>query len=154
DRVSTLFRNAGYLVATAYVPAQDARDGTLHFKVIAGKYGQIQIENHSRVNADRLQGVVESATAQQPFIYSDSLERAMLLVSDLPGAGMPRAVMSAGQQPETSDFLFQVPEGQLIDGYLLGDNYGSPYTGRARFSGGVDLNSPLGFGDRLSAFGL
>ena len=29
DRITTLFRNAGYLVAKVYVPAQDARGGAL-----------------------------------------------------------------------------------------------------------------------------
>ncbi|HEY1505824.1 MAG TPA: ShlB/FhaC/HecB family hemolysin secretion/activation protein [Stellaceae bacterium] len=154
DKVSNLYRAAGYLVATAYVPAQDARGGTLHFTVIPGKYGDIKIENNSLVNTDRLQSTVASATAGSPYITSDTLERAMLLISDLPGAGTPRSVMSAGRQPETSDFLFQVPEARRIDGYALADNYGSPFTGRVRFSGGVNLNSPLGFGDRLSVSGL
>ncbi len=50
--------------------------------------------------------------------------------------------------------MFGVPQARRFDGYLLGDNYGSPYTGRMRLSGGLSVNSPLGFGDRLSAFGL
>jgi len=154
DKVSTLYRDAGYLVATAYVPAQDARDGTLHFKVIPGKYGNITINNHSLVDTDFLNGVLQNATAAGSYVRDDSLERAMLLASDLPGSAMPRVVMGAGKQPETSDFVYDVPEGRRADGYLLADNYGSPFTGRARLNGGANLNSPWGFGDRLSMFGL
>lgn len=154
DKITTLYRIKGYLVAKAYVPAQDARKGVLRIKVVPGKYGSITVNNESLVRNDYVQGVVDHALAGSPYIHSDALERAMLLTSDLPGAGMPRVAIGSGKQPETADFAFGVPEGRRFDGYLLGDNYGSPYTGRNRLSGGVNVNSPLGYGDRLSAFGI
>jgi hemolysin activation/secretion protein len=154
DQITTLYRNKGYLVAKAYVPAQDARHGVLRIKVVPGKYGNITVQNDSLVRQDYLQAVIDHALAGSSFVQKDPLERAMLLTSDLPGAGMPRAAIGAGQIPETSDFTFGVPAGRRIDGYLLGDNFGSPFTGRDRLSGGFNLNSPLGIGDRLSAFGI
>src|SRR5262249_9495033 len=72
----------------------------------------------------------------------------------LAGAGMPRVVIGAGQRPETTDFTFEVPPGKRIDGYVMADNFGSPYTGRNRFIGNIDINSPLGIGDRITAFGI
>lgn len=154
DKITTLYRSKGYLVAKAYVPAQDARNGVLRIKVIAGKYGSVTLKNQSLVRDSFLQGVVDSALAGSELIHKDGLERAMLLVSDLPGAGVPHVTIGSGRQPETSDFMFDVPEARRIDGYLLADNFGSPYTGRDRLSGGLNLNSPLGIGDRLSAFGI
>lgn len=154
DKVTTLYRGQGYLGAKAYVPAQDARNGVLRFKIVPGKYGAITLKNASLVRDDFLQGVIDHAFAGSPFIHKDGLERAMLLMSDLPGAAVPRVAIGRGQQPETSDFVFGVPEGRRFDGYLLGDNFGSPFTGRNRLTGGINLNSPLGYGDRLSAFGI
>jgi len=154
DKITTLYRNQGYLVAKAYVPAQDARGGVLRIKLVPGRYGAITIKNASLVRDEYLQGVIDHARAASPFIHKDELERAMLLMSDLPGAGMPRVAIGPGQRPETSDFVFGVPEGRRVDGYILGDNFGSPYTGRDRLSGGLNVNSPLGVGDRFSAFGI
>jgi hemolysin activation/secretion protein len=154
DKITTAYRNAGYIVAKAYVPAQDARRGVLRLKVVPGLYGSITIQNQSLVRDSFLRGVIDQALAPSPFIHNNELERAMLLVSDLAGAGVPRIAIGSGRQPETSDFVFGVPEGRRVDGYLLADNYGSPYTGRDRISGGVNVNSPFGFGDRLSAFGI
>jgi hemolysin activation/secretion protein len=154
DKVTTLYRSHGYLVAKAYVPAQDARRGVLQFKVVAGRYGTVTLKNESLVRDSFLRGVIDQALAASPFIHQDELERAMLLISDLPGAAMPRVAIGRGQQPETSDFVFGVPEARRVDGYLLADNFGSPYTGRDRLTGGINLNSPLGIGDRLSAFGI
>ena len=154
DKITTLYRNQGYLLAKAYVPAQDARRGVLRIKVVPGKYGAVALKNESRVRDFFLQGVIDHALATSAYIHRDSLERAMLLISDLPGAAVPRVTIASGRQPETSDFAFDVPRGPLIDGYLLADNFGSPYTGRDRVSGGFNVNSPLGIGDRFSAFGL
>jgi hemolysin activation/secretion protein len=154
DKVTTLYRTQGYLVAKAYVPAQDARGGVLRLKILPGKYGAVTLKNESLVRDSFVQGVIDHALAPSPFIHQDELERAMLLLSDLPGAALPRVTIGRGQQPETSDFTFSVPEARRFDGYLLGDNFGSPFTGRNRVTGGLNVNSPLGFGDRLSAFGI
>jgi hemolysin activation/secretion protein len=154
DQITTLYRTHGYLVAKAYVPAQDARSGVLRIKVLAGQYGAIALKNNSLVRDDYLQALINHQLAGSPYIQQDQLERAMLEIYDLPGAGMPRAAIAAGQQPEPTDFSFGVPESRRIDGYLLGDNFGAPYVGRDRMSGGINVNSPLGIGDRLSAFGI
>ncbi|MFG1270485.1 ShlB/FhaC/HecB family hemolysin secretion/activation protein [Xanthobacter versatilis] len=155
DKVTALYREAGYLVAKVYVPQQDARGGTLTFKLVPGHYGKVDVKNESRVKDFMLQGTLDAQKVLPgELITQAKLERAMLLISDLAGAGMPRAVIGAGSAQGTSDFLFDVPEQSLIDGFVMGDNYGTPYTGVWRASGGVNLNSPLGIGDRLSAFGL
>ena len=154
DKITTLYRDRGYLLAKAYVPAQNATRGTLRVKVVPGKYGAIALQNNSLVRDAYLHGVIDRVLATSAVIHQDELERAMLLISDLPGAGMPRVAVASGRQPETSDFVFDVPASRRVDGYLLADNFGSPYTGRNRLSGGLNLNSPLGIGDRLSAFGI
>jgi hemolysin activation/secretion protein len=154
DQVTALYRDRGYFVAKAYVPAQDARRGMLRIKVVTGHYGAVTVKNNSLVRDEVLQAIIEHELAGSPDIKQSQLERAMLEIYDLPGASMPRAAIAAGQQPETTDFAFSVPEARRVDGYLLGDNFGTPYTGRDRVSGGLNVNSPLGIGDRLSAFGI
>lgn len=154
DQITALYRNQGYIVAKAYVPAQDARSGVLRIQVLPGQYGPVTVKNQSLVGEAQVQGVIDRALTGSAYIHKDGLERAMLLISDMPGAPMPRVAIGPGQQPGTSDFVFDVPEGRRIDGFLVGDNYGSPYTGRDRLSGGFNLNSPLGIGDRLAAFGI
>ncbi|WP_159731486.1 ShlB/FhaC/HecB family hemolysin secretion/activation protein [Methylosinus sp. Ce-a6] len=150
DKVTLLYRAKGYLVAKAYVPAQDARRGALKIKLVVGRYGSVLVNNSSAVDTGFLQGVVDHAIENEETIHRNALERALLLVSNLPGAGVPRIVISPGRQQETSNFQFVVPEGERFRGYLLGDNFGSPYTGRDRLNGGLEIFSPLGLGDRLS----
>lgn len=154
DKITALYRERGYIVAKAYVPAQDARNGVLRIKLVAGRYGQVTTENKSLVRDSFIERIVEQALAGSTFIHRDQIERVLLLVSDLPGVAVPRGVIGAGRQPGTSDFKVEVPAARPIDGYVTGDNYGSPLTGRNRLTGGINWNSPLGYGDRLSGFGI
>lgn len=153
-KLTAYYRGQGFLVAKVHVPAQDARDGTLRFKLVRGRFGQATIQNESLVSRSFLQGVIDEALAGRPAITEGDLERAMLLVSDLHGAGMPHSAIAPGLQAGSSDFVFTVPHSRRVDGYLLSDNVGSRYTGRWRMNGGVNINSPAGIGDRISLFGI
>src|SRR5262249_43829440 len=103
DKISTLYRDRGYLVAKAYVPVQNIRRGTLKIKVVAGQYGAVSVKNESLVRDDYVQALIDHALGRSPYIHKDPLERSILLVSDLPGAGVPRVAIGAGQKAGTSD---------------------------------------------------
>ncbi|MBA2124945.1 ShlB/FhaC/HecB family hemolysin secretion/activation protein [Hyphomicrobium methylovorum] len=155
DKITALYREAGYLVAKVYVPEQDARGGTLNLKLVPGRYGRVTVNNASLIRDHVIDGIlVQQGVTEGPLIEKNGLERAMLLISDLSGAGMPRSVMGAGRAQGTSDFQFEVPEGRRFDGFVLEDNFGTPYTGRWRTMAGINANSLLGLGDRLSVFGM
>lgn len=149
SRITALYRQRGYPVARAYVPRQDAREGTLLLRVLVGHFGRFSLKNRSRVADDLVRPVFQSLQ-DQGAVTRAGLERAMLRVGDMPGASLPRLTVGPGEAPGTSDFEVEVDEGPQVAGYLLGDNQGSRYTGRNRLSLGLDLNSPLGGADRLS----
>lgn len=154
NAITTFYRDRGYLLAKAYVPQQDARDGILTIKVVVGKYGQITLVNDSPVADFMLGGIMQGATEDGGGpIRKPALERAMLLASDLAGARMPTVNTIPGAAPGTTDLLIEAKGVRQIEGYMMGDNYGSRYTGRRRLNGGLVINSPLALGDRLSLTG-
>src|SRR5262245_38579450 len=59
DKITTLYRSRGWLVAKAYVPAQNARGGVLRIKLVPGQYGTVTINNESLVRSSFVQGVVD-----------------------------------------------------------------------------------------------
>ncbi len=61
DKITALYRDAGYLFAKAYVPAQDARSGLLRIKFLPGQYGSITVENDSLVREAFLRGIIDHA---------------------------------------------------------------------------------------------
>lgn len=152
-RLTALYRSRGYLMARAYVPRQDAGTGVLTIRIIVGKYGKLMLDNQSLVDDGLLLGAFASLQGENAVSRPD-LERAMLLVDDMPGAALPKLTIERGMAAGTSDFDIVVPRDQRVLGYLLGDNLGSRYTGEYRLSGGVSLNSPFGFADQLTARGM
>ncbi len=150
NHLTLYYRNKGSLVAKAYVPQQNASDGILLIKVVIGKYGKFTMKNSSHVRDWYLQGVFETATKNKPAVTRDSLERAMLLVRDLPGSKLPMVSIRPGTTTGTSDFDVNVDSARRINGYLMGDNQGSRYTGTKRLYGGITINSPFGIADKFS----
>jgi hemolysin activation/secretion protein len=153
-KISDLYRQRGYPVAQAYAPPQNAKDGVIEMRILVGVYGNIGVENSSLAKDWYIGKVVASPfRAGQPIRQSD-LERAILLAYDQPGVGLPEVHIGPGQTPGSTDFLFQTPKTNRLEGFLLTDNSGSRYTGRWRIMAKADVNSPFGLGDKLSIFGL
>lgn len=151
--VTKHYRDNGYFVARAYI-AQGAVDGeTLKISIIEGNYGEFKLTNSSLVNDKQIQGILKGAS-KESIISVDTLERAMLLINDTPGAKVSKADIMPGVHVGTSDFDITTEATNPYSAYVIGDNYGSRYTGVYRANLGLNANSPLGYGDKLSLNGL
>lgn len=148
-RISRYYRERGYLVARAYLPAQDIKDGSVEIAVLEGRFGKADINNLSLVR----DSVVRTYTNRLPGerVYELRLERQLLLLNDLPGVGEARASLSPGSNVGESDVLFEVTPGPRVTGSIELDNHGNRFTGATHLTGRMNLNSPLGLGDSLSA---
>lgn len=153
-RVTNFYREAGYLVARAYVPKQDASQGTLTLAVVEGRLEDTDLKNNTRLSDERIRRTISHAQAQGAVIEKDRLNRAVMLINRLPGVGSAQASLAAGQAEGTTRLGLDVQEGRLFDGIIAADNYGNSFTGTGRASGFFRLNNPLGIGDRLSLSGV
>jgi hemolysin activation/secretion protein len=149
-KVTRFYRDRGYLVARAYVPKQNAHEGMLTINLVRGSYGVVSLNNRSLLRKPVVRRTFERMKADSPNVTQGSLERTMMLVQEMPGGAMPSVSIQPGKLPGATDLVVKVDEGHRFQGYLLGDNQGSQYTGRKRLYGGLDVNSPLGLGDKLS----
>ncbi len=154
NKLTLFYRNKGYLVAKAYVPKQDATNGILVIRIIMGNYGKFTLKNTSLVRDFLVQGTFDKARDNSPIVTRAGLERAILLVGSMPGSTIPTVTIAPGTAPGTSDFEVKAVAGQRFNGYLMGDNQGSRFTGRKRLYGGIDINSPLGIADKFSISGM
>jgi hemolysin activation/secretion protein len=150
------YRNKGYFVARAYLPKQNFQEnnGTLKLAVIEGNYGEFQLTNNSNVKDFIVQNMLDDAKARDNVVSTDTLERSMLIINDTPGSVVTQADVKPGKEVGTSDFLIKTEQTPIYDGYVLADNQGSKYTGENRLMSGINLNSPLQIGDKLSLSGL
>ncbi|MEY8875627.1 MAG: ShlB/FhaC/HecB family hemolysin secretion/activation protein [Leptothrix sp. (in: b-proteobacteria)] len=148
--VANAYRQAGWVVR-AYLPRQDVTDGDVTIQVVEATFGRVQIEGKplQRMQTSRLRRIVEAAQPPGQPLNGDSLDRALLLIDDLPGVSATGR-LTEGQRDTETDLLLSVADAALFSGDLLLDNTGARSTGVWRLSGNAFANSPAGFGDQLS----
>lgn len=149
DTVTALCRAEGLLAARATLPPQTVKDGVLRIRIIVGRYDAGKIRNASTMKTSVAQRLVSTTTPQGGVISRAQLEREALLLSELPGVSA-RVSLVPGDTPGTSAPVVDIQPGSRISGYAGLDNQGDKTTGRSRAVAGLQVNNPLGLGDRLS----
>ena len=142
----------GYLLARAYLPKQDVTEGVIEIAIIAGKLdGKIKIQRKqpARISQPLLEKIANRAVPEGSIARMEQLERAVLLIQDLPGMAA-QASLQPGSSSGTTSVLIEATEGPLLSGAISSDNYGDRYTGTWRGTGQIAANDPLGWGDQLS----
>ena len=146
--IADLYHASGFPFARAVLPPQDLQYGVLYIKIIEGRYGLVQVQAEK----------IEDAAQAAPFlsnlmsgavIETAALERASLLLNDLPGIKSAQ-VISPGAQVGTGDLTVQVSRDKRITGDVRLDNSGSRYTGQTRALANFNINSPFILGDQIS----
>jgi hemolysin activation/secretion protein len=153
--ITKAYREKGYFVARAYIPPQNilTQNGSLKINVIEGNYGKFHLENDSLVKDEIIQANLDDIKDKN-IVSSQTLERAMLIINDTPGVTVSRAEVRPGKELGTSDFIIGTQANKAYNGYIIGDNYGSQYTGKHRIMAGIDINSPFKLGDKITAFAM
>lgn len=146
-RITGYYRQQGYLVARAYLPAQDIRDGQVEIAVLEGRLGKVEVNDSAGMAGSALAPVSALPTGKP--LRKDELEGSLLALADLPGV-MVKSTLRPGESIGTSDLLVEVASGKAVAGSLDFDNYGNRYSGDSRLGGSLYLNNPLKLGDQVS----
>ena len=151
-RITSYFRSHGYMVATAWLPAQTVKNGVVNIQVVLGRYGEIQLHNTSSLQDGVLQSMV-SALPKGAVIQKDKLDEVLLSISDTSGI-KAKATLKPGRTTGTSDLVLDVTNGPKVSGYAYVDNWGNRYTGHNRLGVTTNINNVSGAGDRATIGGI
>jgi hemolysin activation/secretion protein len=149
--VEELYRKEGYFVARAYVPQQTSKDGIIEIAVLEGRLGEVKLETagESRLKPGVAEGILSRAKSGD-LVEDSTVERALLLLSDLPGQRV-RSTLAPGAQVGAADLQVVVEDtGERVTGAIEGDNFGAKFSGKDRLSLSANLINPSGYGDMLS----
>lgn len=148
DKVTAYCRSNGYPASAAYLPVQESKDGTVTIKVIPGRYGEVRIENNSRLSERVIRGFLHGLK-KGDIIRTASLETALYSISDISGA-KAIGVLSPGKDFGTSDLTVRVEDGKRSNTVLYAENYGSKSSGEYRFGVQESLYNVGGTGARIN----
>jgi len=147
-RITSLYRERGYFLARAYVPAQEIVGGVVRIAVLEGRFDRVDAAGSARLDADvagrtlAAQGVVVGQPVEQA-----ALERSLILLEQRAGAPAS-ALLQPGATIGTSHLQVDTHADPLVSGTLGADNYSNRFTGQGRATASLALNSPLSIGDR------
>jgi len=146
--ISRLYRDEGYLVARAYLPPQDIKDGVVTIAILEGRYGGAELKNRSRVKdavlRDHLEKVLDDKVVQQK-----GLDRGLLLMTDLPGVKTLSATLKPGAATGETILEIEASPSDAVKGAIEFDANGNRFTGQNRYSATLNWLSPTGYGDAL-----
>lgn len=145
-RLTQHYRQAGYLLATAYLPAQQIADGRVRITVLEGRLGQVQ---HKATNLGGQALAPLQALTPGQVLHETGLTETLLALRELPGLQL-QSTLRPGQTPGTADLLVDVQPGKALEGDVQLDNAGNYNTGEYRAIASLAFNNPLQIGDQLS----
>jgi len=150
-RIGSYYHSRGYVLARAYVPGQTIQDAVVEVVVAEGRLGNVMVDTGKvrGIDAQRIDSIVAPLRDGSRVAHMPSIERALLILSSLPGV-TARGTLQRGTQADTADLLIELESGDRLEVSSAIDNFGTPYTGRQRLSVEVRMNGLAGNGDQAS----
>ncbi len=148
NEVTQYYRKAGFILAQAFVPVQDVKNGVVTLQLLEGKLGAIKTEGNKRYS-NRVLARPYKPLLGQP-VTKAGLESAVLNMTDYPGLNA-FAVLRPGSKVGETDLLLKVQKEKPYDFSVGLDNHGTEYIGEYRLLLTGYVNNLSGNGDRLSA---
>jgi hemolysin activation/secretion protein len=149
NKVMDVYREAGWM-ARAFLPKQEIADGILQIRIVEAIFAGAVLEGEPphRVGSQRLLDMAAAVLPKGEAVQSQRVDRALLLMEDLPGVSVIGNLIPGEREGETQ-LVIRATDDALLSGNFFIDNQGSYSTGAARLGINVSLNSPLQVGDAL-----
>ncbi len=147
NAITEYYRSAGFILAQAYIPAQEVDDGVVQIAILEGNLGNVLVEGNKNYTTDVLAKPFEDLI-DAPVTASD-VESAILTAGDYPGLSV-FGVFRPGKKVGETDLVVRVQDERPWDLSVRADNHGTRFTGKNRVIVEGSLNNPTGAGDILS----
>lgn len=145
--VATIARDAGYGLATAWIPEQRLENGLLRVHLEEGRIDAVEVSGEGRA---AVQPLLAGLANGKP-VRIDQLERQLILAGDLPGIRMGKARL---ERRNGGNVLIVSAALDPIVGRAGIDNWGSATAGPVRGRVSVDFNDLLAPAHRLTVDGM
>ena len=155
-RISTLYHEHGYFLSQVILPPQDVTEGVVTLQIVEGRRdgapAGIEIKGEKlRISSEYLKAIIDTAVPANQPIQQLSLERGVLLITDLPGVHAT-VNLEPGEEAGTTRMILDVIEGPRYDIRIGFDNSGSRLLGAWRATSSVNFNDLMGWGEQLTTY--
>ena len=154
NRLSSYYKNRGFLFTKVLLPAQDISDGKLKFSIVKTKVEDINITGNKYYSTDFIRRNFHFKSGDY-LDYQEMVEDLLFLNSyeDL----SVKSYLKKGSKFGTTDVHLAVRDSRPFHGTLTYDNLGSKDTAKERLSADISYGNLINDGDNISVhttFGL
>ncbi len=150
-RLTDYYRQNGYFLARAYLPAQTLSDGQLSIRILEGVVDGKVLNNGSALDSGLLTGLLDRQIADRQPLEGDALDRAAMLINEQPGVERARISLVPGQNVGATELEIDVAPAPRQAFRFFADNYGNRYSGELRGGLQASANNLMGRADQLHA---
>jgi hemolysin activation/secretion protein len=149
--VTSAYQERGYILARAYVPEQEIKDGILQIAILEGDVGEVKVSGQRYYN----ERVIRRNFLEQVkhgVIKEDLLERGLLLSSDLPSSET-KVVLEPGEKKGSANVVLKTEDRLALNWTVDFNNFGSKLVSKERYGTYIDITDPW-WGSTLSLRGV
>lgn len=146
DTISQYYRERGFILAKAYIPKQQVRDGVVTLTLLLGNLGEVEVNEAKRVSPN-LVGRTFKRDMFKP-VTAKKIDEALTLINDIPGL-RAQGFFSPGNQVGDTKMTVNITDEKWTTVNVRLDNHGSESTSKNRAYADVYVHNPLGIGDEL-----
>lgn len=135
DKVTLLYQEKGFILARAYLPEQEIKDGVLTIAIAEGRVGKLQTTGKTPYSDTVIKRYFEPQQ-KQGVVKESSLERGLVMSNEVPNL-KTEVVLKEGEKRGSVDLVINARDTSrmTLDAQLKVDynNYGSPLVSPSRF---------------------
>jgi hemolysin activation/secretion protein len=128
DALTAKYRQEGYFLSRAFVPAQEISKGTLKIDAVEGSIGEVTLAGEAVPDSAVITRAIEAIKADKPARLQ-TLERQLLLLNDLPGLSFQSTLAPSEQKDSAEAHLILTVAKTKGATTLSVNNSGSRYIG-------------------------
>jgi hemolysin activation/secretion protein len=152
NAITLKYRAHGYILAYAFIPQQEIKDGLLEIKVREGKVEDIAVTENRSYSAVFIERHLERIK-EAPTLTDSALERSLLILNEYPSLSV-KALLKAGKEPGTTDITAEVKDSRPMSGGISYDNFGDKTTSKNKLSASFNMGNLATSGDYLMLRGV
>ena len=147
DKITKFYRERGFILAKAYIPKQQVRDGIVTLTLLLGVLGSVEVHNNDMYAVSTLKSVFDDLLTKP--VTSAQIEQNLYLINDFPGLSV-NGFFEPGYQVGDTKLNINVKQEKRYKANIRLDNHGTTGTGLYRSFLDVQVNNPLGIADLLN----
>ena len=151
DRITQFYRERGFILAKAYIPQQEVRDGIVTLTLLLGTLGEVEVHDNEMYDVETISSSFDDMLTNP--VTSSAVEENLYLINDFPGI-LVTGFFQPGAQVGDTKLNINVKNEKKYDTNIRIDNHGSEQTGLYRLYAEAFLHNPLGNADQLQVSAL